>query len=147
MTNCYFEFVIHKEARFHRLREFFYKLKEEKEKEMINSSDSMWLDYFEEDALKQFWWPTEEELHHYQILWKQTPVEKRLTDPKLRTPWDFESMIDTFASGEYELVSCEKATNNVGKIEFYPYGWPYGGSDVFRALIEYSGFKIIEESV
>ncbi|WP_170958232.1 hypothetical protein [Bacillus pseudomycoides] len=52
MTNYYFEFVIHKEARFHMLREFFYKLKEEKEKEMINSSDSMWLDYFEEDALK-----------------------------------------------------------------------------------------------
>ncbi|MCX2824560.1 MULTISPECIES: hypothetical protein [Bacillus] len=147
MSNCYFEFVIHKESCFHRLRKFFYNLKEEKEKEMIDCSDSMWLDYFEEDVLKQFWWPTEEELRNYQMLWEQTPIEKRLTDPELTTPWDFESMIDAFACGEYELVSCEKVSNNIGRIEFYPYAWPYGGSDVFRALIEYSGFKIIDESV
>ncbi|MDM5155410.1 hypothetical protein QUF88_16840 [Bacillus sp. DX1.1] len=147
MTNCYFEFVIHKEAHFQKLREFFYKLKEEKEKEMIDCSDSMWLEYFEEDVLKQFWWPTEKELYNYRILWEQTPVEERLTDPKLVTPWDFESMIDAFACGEYELISCEKASNNIGRIEFYPYAWPYGGSDVFKALIEYSEFKIIHESV
>ncbi|MEH7459022.1 hypothetical protein CON65_11245 [Bacillus pseudomycoides] len=146
MTNCYFEFLIHKEAYFHKLRECFYKLKEEKEKEMIDSSDSMWLEYFDEDVLKQFWWPTEEELHNHWILWEQTPVEERLREPKLETPWDFESMIDTFACGEYELVFCEKVSNNIGRIEFYPNAWPYGGSDVFRALIEYSGFKIIDES-
>ncbi|MEH7459026.1 hypothetical protein V7183_17950, partial [Bacillus sp. JJ1127] len=91
--------------------------------------------------------PTEEELYNYWILWEQTPVEERLREPKLVTPWDFESMIDAFACGEYELISCEKASNNIGRIEFHPYAWPYGGSDVFRALIAYSGFKIIDESV
>ncbi|SFI69988.1 MULTISPECIES: hypothetical protein [unclassified Bacillus (in: firmicutes)] len=86
-------------------------------------------------------------LHNYQILWKQTPVEERLTEPKLVIPWDFESMIKAFACGGYELISCEKVLTNIGRIEFYPYAWPYGGSDVFRALNEYSGFKIIDESV
>ncbi|GIN86247.1 hypothetical protein J6TS2_26330 [Heyndrickxia sporothermodurans] len=147
MKNHYFEFQIHNERHFQGMKDFFYELKVEKEQGTIDCSDAKWMDFFEEEVLQRFWWPTEEELHHFSEIWMNTPVEKRFTESQLQHPWDFESMIDAFANGEYELIFCEKISFNKGRIEFYPYAWPYGGNDVFRALIEYSSCEIIAESV
>lgn len=147
MENSYFEFAIKDEANFHRMKEFFYALKVEKEQGTIDCCDTKWMDFFKEDVLQRFWWPTEEELQYFSELWMNTPPEKRLIEPKLQHPWDFESMIDAFANGEYKLISCEKISSGKGRMEFYPYAWPYGGNDVFRALIEYCGCKIIEERI
>lgn len=147
MENCYFEFEINNNDRFRNLQEFFYALKEDKVKENIISNDSKWIGYFEEDVLMKFWWPTSDELNEYAKLWKETPINERFTSPKLQHPWDFESMIDAFSNGEYDFVSCERISNEKGRIEFNPWSWPYGGSGAFRALIEYQGFKILSEDV
>lgn len=147
MANCYFEFLINNEGYFLKLREFFYKIKEEKEMDILDSGDSKWLDYFEEEVLQRFWWPTEEELQQYLAIYEQTSIDRRLTEPSLQHPWDFESMVDAFACGEYELISCEKISDNMARIEYYPDSWPYGGSDSFKALIEYNGFNITAQSV
>lgn len=147
MENCFFEFEVADDNAFERLQKFFYAIKAEKENEVLDADDSKWLDYFDADVLSKFWWPTSKELEEYVRLWSETPIEQRLTDPELETLWDFESMIDAFANGEYKLISCEKISEKAARLEFHPFSWPYGGSDVFKALIEYCGFKIIREEV
>ncbi|URZ07498.1 hypothetical protein [Clostridium felsineum] len=147
MEKCYFEFEINNNDRFSKLQEFFYELKKDKEKDNIISDDSKWISYFEEEVIMKFWWPTSHELKEYETLWKRTPINERFTSPKLQHPWDFESMIDAFANGEYDFVSCERISNGKGRIEFNPWAWPYGGSSSFRALIEYHGFKILSEDI
>ncbi|WP_297429980.1 hypothetical protein [Clostridium sp.] len=147
MEKCYFEFEINNNDRFDKLQEFFYALKEVKVKDNIISNDSKWIGYFEEDVLMKFWWPTSDELKEYERLSKETPINERLTSPKLQHPWDLESMIDAFSNGEYDFVSCEQISNGKGRIEFNPWSWPYGGSGAFRTLIEYQGFKILSEDV
>lgn len=147
MENFYFEFEINNNERFSRLQDVFYALKEEKSKDNIISNDSKWIDYFEEDVLMKFWWPTSDELKEYDKLWKETPINERFTSSKLKHPWDFESMIYAFSNGEYDFVCCEPISNEKGRIEFNPWSCPYGGSGAFRALIEYHGFKIISEDV
>lgn len=147
MGNCYFEFEVNNDYKFKKLREFFYVIKKDKAEENVISNDSKWISYFDEETLSKFWWPTSDDLKEYAKLWNETPVNEQLISPKLQHPWDFESMIDAFANGEYEFVSCEWISNIKGRIEFNPWCWPYGGSDAFRALIEYHGFKILDEDV
>lgn len=145
MSNCFLEFEVSKHRSFDKLKAFFYAIKAEKEQGVLDSADAKWQCYFDEDILRKFWRPSEEEVRDYARLWTETPVEQRLTEPKLRTPWDFESMIEAFSNGEYEFMSCEKITDQAARMEYAPFAWPYGGSDAFRALIEYCGFKVIAE--
>jgi hypothetical protein len=147
MGNCYFEFEIDDDDRFKKLQNFFYAIKHDKAEENVIPNDSKWIGYFDEEALLKFWWPTSDELKEYAKLWRDTPVNERLTSSKLQHPWDFESMIDAFANGEYDFVSCETISEGKGRIEFNPWAWPYGGSGAFKALIEYQGFKILDEDV
>ncbi len=147
MENCFFEFEINNEDKFKKLQDFYYAIKLSKDQEIIISSDSKWIDHFDEDTLMKFWWPSSEEIEEYARLWTETPVEERFTCAALQHPWDFESMIDAFANGEYHFVSCEKLSERKGRIEYNPWCWPYGGADSFRALIEYHGFKILRENI
>lgn len=102
-------------------------------------------DLFDEQALAHFWWPSKQEHQDYWQRWSATPVPQRFTDPALNPPWDFESMIDSFLNGEYELLSCRLLTSDTGVLEFLPFSFPYGGTGCMQALIEALDFQVIGE--
>ncbi len=103
--------------------------------------DEYWLGFFGEEARVHFWWPTEAELEEYSRRLLATPVEQRASDPSLDTPWDFGSMIDAFRNGDYRLLGL-RVDGSVARIEFEPFGWPYGGTDCMEALVEAFGFTV-----
>jgi hypothetical protein len=74
--------------------------------------------------------------------WFATPVETRFTDPSLETPWDFASMIDAFRNGDYRLIGLRRLRPAVARIEYEPFGDPYGGTGCMVALVEAYGFRV-----
>jgi hypothetical protein len=87
-------------------------------------------------VLSHFWWPSLQEREEHWKHWKATPIPQRLTDPTLATPWDFESMVDSLLTGEYEFLSCHLLAPETGVLVFLPDSLPYGSSDAMKALIE-----------
>ena len=71
------------------------------------------------------------------------PVDVRLRDPSFRPPaWDFRSLIEAFRNGDYDLLGCQRASSETGRLAFEPFGWPYGGTGCMRALIEAFGHRV-----
>lgn len=106
-----------------------------------------WLVYFDDEAIGRFWWPTVAERDEHWRRYQATPVPDRDTDPALKTPWDFESMLDAFRDGEYELLKCERMDAETGRLTFDPHAWPYGGCGCMKALIEAFGHTVTAEPV
>lgn len=144
MSAAYLEFQLPEPARLERLLRVFERLKQAKQQDLWPNVSS-WLDLFDEAANATFWWPTTEELDAWQRKWFSTPVEDRLADPALQTPWCFDSMIGAFEDGDYDLVDCRAVGAGLGRFEFDPHGWPFGGTGCMRALIEAFGGRVIAE--
>lgn len=160
---CFLKFRVTDQERFYMLTQAFETLKHEKSKYLAglakddgtldNSHHEQTLcklvevlfDLFDERALAHFWWPSKQECQDYWQRWSATPVPQRFTDPKLKTPWDFASMVDSFLNGEYELLSCRLLTSDTGVIEFLPFSFPYGGTGCMKALIEALDLQVIGE--
>jgi hypothetical protein len=145
MDEFFIEFEIAGEDRFRRLATVFGALRAAKESDEWRD-DGYWLAFFDQEALSHFWWPTAAEAEEQSRRWFATPVPQRFTDPSLVTPWYFGSMIEAFRHGDYELLQCERVSENVGRLSFYPYGWPYGGTGCMRALVESFGHRITVDS-
>jgi hypothetical protein len=145
VTASYLEFELPEPARFARLVTVFDRLKWAKEQDAWPEAAS-WLELFDEAAKATFWWPTPEEHAEHMRRWFATPVETRFTDPSLDTPWGFDSLIGAFEDGDYELLACRQVTDKLGRLEFDPYGWPFGGTGCMRALIEAFGGRVVAES-
>ena len=94
-----------------------------------------WLTYFDARALGHFWWPTPAERDEWVRRWNATPTPQRWTDPTLKTPWDFDSMIESIANGEYRFVGVQREGSHA-RLEFEPWAFPYGGTGCLVALIE-----------
>ncbi len=109
--------------------------------------DEYWLSFFDDAARSHFWWPTPAELEDWKHRWFSTPVPQRFSDPSLQTPWDFASMIDAFRNGDYELVGCTQSGAKMARLDFEPFGHPYGGCGCMKALIESFGFRVVAEPV
>jgi hypothetical protein len=75
--------------------------------------------------------------------WFATPVPRRFTDSSLHHWWHFGSMTDAFRNGVYDLLDCRKVADGVGRLEFDPHAWPYGGTACMRALVEAFGHRVI----
>lgn len=160
---CFITFRATDQERFHILTHAFEILKQEKlkyfavifEEDGTQENDcheqalrklvEVLFDLFDEQTLAHFWWPSKQELQDYWQRWAAIPVPQRFTDPALETPWDFESMIDSFLNGEYELLSCRLLTSDTGVFEFLPFSFPYGGTGCMKALIEAFSFPVIGE--
>jgi hypothetical protein len=102
-------------------------------------------DLLDERALSHFWWPSKQESQNYWQRWAATPEQQRFTDPTMRIPWDFESMIDCLLNGEYELTACRLLARDMGVLEFSPFSFPYGGTGCMKAFIEAFDCPIIGE--
>ena len=169
--SCFIKFRAIEQNRFHMLVHAFEILKQEKfklneilnedneeqannqEEEQVNGYHEHVLrklaevlfDLFDQHVLAHFWWPSEQERQDHWQRWWATPVPQRFTDLTLQTPWDFESMIDSFLNGEYELVSCRLLTSDTAVLEFLPFCFPYGGTGCMKALVEAFDFQVIGE--
>ena len=141
MEYCFIEFVAKKGSSLKRLVEFFERLKIEKESEEDPKEDEL-VNYLTDDEKSYFWNPSKEELKEWDDVWSATPVDFRLS-PKMPTPsWDLLSMLDAIWHGDYDLISIESKEENY-VLNFYPHGYPYGGTASFVALIESFGHSIV----
>lgn len=99
--------------------------------------DDHWIAFFDEAARTRFWWPTDSERADYFRRWRATPAATRRTDPSLRVPWDFGSiMIDAFRNGDYRIIGVRRIRSGVARLEFDPLSDPYGGTGCMIALVE-----------
>jgi hypothetical protein len=143
MSGFYVEFQIESEAGFAKLAALYAALQEAKANDDWKN-DEYWLKFIDEGARKHFWWPTEAESEEWRKRWFSTPIEKRFSDPSLQTKWEFASMIEAFRNGDYELLACRRSSQERARIEFDPYGHPYGGTGCMRGLVEAFGQRVIE---
>jgi len=104
-----------------------------------------WESFLDDRSRAAFWWPTEAEAREWQERWFATPVEKRWSDPSLRTLWMFGSLVDAVRHGEFEQLRCRR-TSGGGAIEFVPTASPFGGTDWMRALIEAFGGEVTDDT-
>jgi hypothetical protein len=143
---CYVELAVspQEEARFALLLAVTEELRRDKDAEAIDAESPKWRNFFDERALAHFWWPTDEERAEWTRRWFATPVETRFTDPALEHPWDFESLVDAFANGEYQLLGLRRVDPTRARFELDPYAFPYGGLGCVIALIEAFDLRVLE---
>jgi len=145
MNGFFVEFAITNETQFKQLEAVVLALCEAKRTDEF-PPDAYWLAFFDAKAQAHFWHPTEAELKDWEQRWSATPVKQRWHDPSLKTPWDFGSMIGAFENGDYELIGCRRISDAVARLEFDPYGSPYGGTGCMQALIEAFGHQVTSVS-
>jgi hypothetical protein len=141
MNLCFVEFAIASEEQFRQLEAVVAALCEAKKTNLFPPA-AYWLDFFDAKATSFFWHPTEPEFKDWKRRWFATPVEERWNEQTLETPWDFDSMIGAFEDGDYELLGCHRLSDTVARLNFSPYGSPYGGTGCMQALIEAFGHQV-----
>lgn len=129
------EFSISSPERFAALQRVFAELKHDKDSESWRSNEEL-LKFFDTTSLNHFYWPPDDV--------RRQRLEDLRTRPIIETPtvqatgltWDFDSLINAFASGEYNLLSCELLQNEIARLDFHALAYPYGGVGCMVALIE-----------
>jgi len=139
--NEFVEFTVNNRERFERLRNVFLELKKEKDADQFRP-EIEWPQFFDDQALDHFYWPTPEERSRWLKETQHRPILITPTEMTSGLRWDFFSMIDAFRNGEYELRSCELVGPVSGRLEFFALAYPYGGVGSMVALIEAFGFTI-----
>ncbi|MEM9214149.1 MAG: hypothetical protein AAGD25_07345 [Cyanobacteria bacterium P01_F01_bin.150] len=91
-----------------------------------------------------FWHPTPEELLDWQKRWESTPVERRFTDPTLKTPWEFESWVDAIENAEIAYVRITLDDDGSGTIEYEQLAIPSGGLDATKQIAKMFGATVTE---
>ncbi len=104
--------------------------------------DAFWEGFLDERARRAFWWPTPEELADWERRWLATPVHQRWSDPSLKTPWVYGSVIEAVKDGEYRLDGVVRCGDNLAAIEFEPKAHPFGGCGWMHAVIEAFGGSV-----
>ncbi|MBA4189679.1 MAG: hypothetical protein C0467_16970 [Planctomycetaceae bacterium] len=145
MTPLAVEFEITNPTRFEPLQRVFDALRDVKATDAFAEDHSAWLQYFDYPARCYFSWTSEAENELHWQRWQATPVPQRWTDPSLQRGWDFESMIEAFRNGEYDLIACERIDETTGRLTFQEHSFPFGGTGCMRALIESFGHRVTRD--
>lgn len=138
---CYVEFESNGEKALQRLTEFFDFVKAAKDSD--KPADESQLAAYLTDAERTYFSNlTEEQSAEWNEYWFSTPLPKRHS-PEMPTPgWDFESMLDAFWNGDYDLIAIRPgATRHV--LEFNPHGYPYGGTGSLVAMVQCFGHRVV----
>jgi hypothetical protein len=143
MSAFFIRFRISSDEQFRQLETVFAALQAAKQGNSFQAEND-WLSFFDTKARSYFWFPNEEEAKDWEQRWLSTSIKQRFTAPSLKTPWDFYSMIEAFEDGDYELLACQRISDEVGCLEFEPFGFPFGGTECMKALIEAFGHRIID---
>ena len=137
----YVEFAYSDERQLESITQVFEALREAKRSGEFRD-DAYWLEFFPDSARSTFWWPTPRELDAWKERWFSTPTPQRWSEPSLKTPWIFGSMIEAFENGEYELLRCRRVEAGVARLEFDVHAYPFGGTRCMHALIAAFGGQI-----
>lgn len=137
----FIEFKVDAGHRFKQLQAAFNELKIDKDADAFRP-DAEWPELFDSQAMGHFCWPTPEMRMRWVNESQRHCIIETPTESASGLRWDFFSMIDAFRNGDYELRSCELISSDKGRLEFYAFGYPYGGVGCMVALIESFGFKI-----
>lgn len=143
MEYCYVKFKPKDEASLNRLTSFFELLKQEKDSYQ-EPDEEMLSAFLSGEEQDYFWNPSEEEQNEWQKFWSSTAVETRISAVMPLPPWDLGSMYEAFWNGDYDLISISKESDGY-HLNFSPYGFPYGGTDVMVELIKCFGHSILGE--
>lgn len=131
----FIEFNISTPERFAALQRAFGILKHDKDADDWRSNDEL-LEFFDEESLSKFYWPPEDERRQRLEDLRTRPIAITPTDQTAGLEWDFDSLIDAFVNGEYNLISCEMCEDNKARLCFYSLAYPYGGVGCMVALVE-----------
>ncbi|RAL26716.1 hypothetical protein [Thermoflavimicrobium daqui] len=148
MWNQFIQFTVNDHHQFVRLQQFVKDF--QAARELGNDTtvdDPKWLNYFDQSAIKRFWWPTDEEVKQVNQLLKSLPSEERRAHPTLQNPWDFASWLDALYHAEHKLLNVELEDDIHGRLTFETWSWPYGNVDALRWHVEIFGFTITKEDI
>lgn len=127
--NEYIEFEIKNENKFKDLKKLFELISESKKNEDYKS-DEFWFGQFPDYALEKYCFNDSD-------LKPKFPT----ADPN-NSSWHFYSMIEHLLENlDVELLTCKKIGNEKGRIEFYAFGYPYGGITGMTMFLKSFGFK------
>ena len=115
-SNFYVEFVVNDEERLAKLTAVVGALKAAKDTGVLAPGQT-WRSFFDERSLAHLCSPTEAE------------------------PWDFDSLIEAFANGDYRLLGLRRS-GELARLEFEPHAHPYGGTDCMVSLVTAFEFRV-----
>jgi len=129
------EFSISSPERFAALRRVFAELKRDKDADDWRSEEEL-LKVFDAEALSHFYWPPDDvRRQRLEDLWAR-PIIETPKEHATGLTWDFDSLMDAFVNGEYNLLSCEMVDDRKARLNFYALAYPYGGVGCMVALVE-----------
>lgn len=129
------EFSISSPERFAALRRVFAELKRDKDAEDWRSNEEL-LKVFDAEALSHFYWPPDDVRRQRLEDLRTRPIIETPTEQATGLTWDFDSLMDAFVNGEYNLLSCEMVDDRKARLNFYALAYPYGGVGCMVALVE-----------
>ncbi len=131
----FIDFSVTSPERFVVLQRVFTELKRQKDNGDWRTANEM-LGVFDEESLRHFYWPTDDErLQRLEDL-RTRPIIETPTEESAGLMWDFDSFLDAFANGEYELLSCDMSDGNKARLNFHALAYPFGGVGCMVALVE-----------
>ena len=105
-------------------------------------TDEELLSLFDEEAINAFYWPPEDVRKQRLQDLQNRPIVITQTGMTPGARWDFDSLVDAFVNGEYELLSCELTGDGRAQMQFYSFAYPYGGVGCMVGLIEAFGGEV-----
>ncbi len=129
------EFSIQSPERFAALQRVFAELKHDKDANDWRSSDEL-VKFFDSEALRHLFWPADDVRRQRLEDLRTRPIIETPTERSTGLTWDFDSLIDAFVNGEYNLISCEMTKNRMPRFAFDALAYPYGGVGCMVALVE-----------
>lgn len=129
------EFTISSPERFSALQRAFAELKHDKDADDWRSNDEL-LEFFDAESRSHFYWPPDDVRRQRLEDLRTRPILVAPTESATGLRWDFDSLMDAFVNGEYNLLSCEIIGGEKGRLNYYALAYPYGGVGCMVALIE-----------
>jgi hypothetical protein len=142
-SNCWIEFEIIDREQIKPLVAVIEALNQDDDLE--NCDIEFWGKYFPEFARTYFRWSESETEAVYlarrmsyfkEMGWAGSYLLKRRPD--------LEDMICAIKNQDYELVSCRHVTDTLARLEYHPFGFPYGGPESLIDLVLSFGFKVTQ---
>jgi hypothetical protein len=123
--NCYIEFDFSEDKNFSDLLSVFEKVKAAKNNDQPQE-ESYWLNSFPDYSLKNFIFSETDKKPDFETTKKEDEFA-----------WHFYSLIDLLQTNyDIEYKECIKLNTNKGRLEYYPWGYPYGGMEGLITLVK-----------
>lgn len=119
-ANCFIEFDFSEDKNFNDLLSVFEKFKEAKNNKQPQE-DEFWLNSFPDYALQYY---------------NYSETDIKLNTNEEDFTWNFDALIELLQTNiEAEYRECFKINITKGRLEYYPWSYPYGGIDGLLTLV------------